>query len=893
MAGDGTERGNPWRFIDVDDASFGSPGGAKWELPSVAGAHKHPQASSACGGLGPPSSARSANSVPSRRGMRPGCSYPDSAGSHGGQKSWRPPGSAADSSLCSFDSKGRRRSPDDLRPVTRETAASAWLHSNDIRGSRVIWRGDGLPEHLSQVDDEACELAHHRFDCARQAARTSRQMAQCWRQKNQQQQAKIRNDIALAKRQMAVGQVHLPLKSAATTLSPLKAVPTAARLSATCGAGLDDPDVGSRPLTPSSSRFGSRLLNLGQTAKPDVDSPDVDQATTMRGPAHTPEPERRRTLVEAGSVRRLSTAGRRKAITGGKKFLQKQSRSLKNRLRSKWMGQMQVSFEKEWGCLMEEEQDILRRCFNMDQNMTAYLNTEQLEACLFELGVRGRNDQETTDIRDSCAEHKNADVECMVCMLLPAVRRRLGDVMRPQLLEAFEKATVKADTESLNFFSDPELLKRSFGQKEQSRTLDMQEVQKLVESLACSTMSSTEAREALREAFKILSDILEMMRIEHETTPPSTQSTSQGYSFSRMASASITECFTEEGTRLNFAATEIMFQKCQEMQARIMGRKVKLIREQAQAALDEAAWELMERHVEPLYQVFKLFDSDNSGALDGEEVRGLLQEFGFLSGKPDEDAVVHAVVNTCDGEDGEWNFSTFICKFHEMREELKKRRHDFTMMLFSKFDKDGDGELSMVEVSNMLAEMGLSPTTTSEQNEIRHLVDLADGDGSGYITYKECQHLAQLVMERMRGMARAREMDVGVRLGFTPQRIREFRDAFWQLDDQGSGNLDIHGLRRAMRLLKQRINGDQLRSLFAKVDIDGNGFVDFCEFLKLMACMDEAESRNAAQVAEDANEAKQSQELEGQAGMEGMATSTRQKGHLRQSGLAATLSKIM
>merc|ERR1712228_1108899 len=70
------------------------------------------------------------------------------------------------------------------------------------------------------------------------------------------------------------------------------------------------------------------------------------------------------------------------------------------------------------------------------------------------------------------------------------------------------------------------------------------------------------------------------------------------------------------------------------------------------------------------------------------------------------------------------------------------------------------------------------------------------------------------------------------------EEVREYRDAFWELDHEGVGQLDIQDLRKAMRLLKQRIDGDHLRKLFQKIDHDGNGVLDFSEFLRLMHIID-------------------------------------------------------
>jgi len=533
-------------------------------------------------------------------------------------------------------------------------------------------------------------------------------------------------------------------------------------------------------------------------------------------------------------------------------YVKKQGGRLKNRLRAKWKGDMHVSYAKEWACLMDEEKQVISQFFNTTDAMagTTYLNLEEMLACLRTLGVQGKDEKEQTDIRDACIEHKTCDVESFVCMVLPQIRRRLGEVMRPRLEEEFNKAADKEmHAAAMNMFTGSNMLKMSLGPgDDKTKTVGIDGVQKLLESLLVSQLQSTESKNTLIEAFHYIMGMIEEARSQHLHISKSSSGGVSSNSFSRMNSSALLECFSQDELRLNFAAMEIVFQKCHEMHARMMTKRMENIRAQAKAAMDPEDWPMMRRHVEPLYWLFSQFDEDSSGALDKEEVRGLLQEYGFLSGCPGEDAVVLTIVEEDLDADGEslWDFPTFICKYHYMREELKKHRHESTWAIFRRNDQDGDGELSMLEVSNMLAALGLTPKTHEEQHEIKELVDLADDDGSGLITYEEFQHLAQLVMERIRNMQRRVEMTEGLALDFTREKVREFRDAFWLLDETGSGFLDITGLRKSMRMLRQRIDGDALRALFTAIDHDNSGHIDFIEFLRLMRAIENENCRTDA-----------------------------------------------
>merc|ERR1712232_1530112 len=211
-----------------------------------------------------------------------------------------------------------------------------------------------------------------------------------------------------------------------------------------------------------------------------------------------------------------------------------------------------------------------------------------------------------------------------------------------------------------------------------------------------------------------------------------------------------------------------------------------------------------------------------------------------MGGKQDEDSTIMKVMHHADvNYDGVFDFAELIDLIWSIRKELLKKNKDHLKALFMKLDKDHDGDLSIQEVNHLFAEMNLVPKNKTAQNEIKRVLDFADVDHNNHISFQEFVHLTGLVREKLRTITRIQELELGHELGLTEELVREYRDAFWELDEDGSGQLDIQALRKAMRLLKQRIDGDNLRKLFMKIDNDGNGVLDFSEFLRLMHVVDE------------------------------------------------------
>jgi calmodulin len=66
-------------------------------------------------------------------------------------------------------------------------------------------------------------------------------------------------------------------------------------------------------------------------------------------------------------------------------------------------------------------------------------------------------------------------------------------------------------------------------------------------------------------------------------------------------------------------------------------------------------------------------------------------------------------------------------------------------------------------------------------------------------------------------------------------QIAEFREAFSLFDKDGDGTISTKELGTVMRSLGQNPTEAELDELIEEVDVDGNGEVDFSEFLNLMA----------------------------------------------------------
>lgn len=105
------------------------------------------------------------------------------------------------------------------------------------------------------------------------------------------------------------------------------------------------------------------------------------------------------------------------------------------------------------------------------------------------------------------------------------------------------------------------------------------------------------------------------------------------------------------------------------------------------------------------------------------------------------------------------------------------------------------------------------------------------------------------------GVERTRENQYAEEnLKFDERKVNMYRMAFDILDAEGSNQLDISAVRKVFVLLRRSISSDNLRELFAKIDLDGSGTINFFEFLHLVHELDVGEWGIDHQEAEDAKE---------------------------------------
>lgn len=130
---------------------------------------------------------------------------------------------------------------------------------------------------------------------------------------------------------------------------------------------------------------------------------------------------------------------------------------------------------------------------------------------------------------------------------------------------------------------------------------------------------------------------------------------------------------------------------------------------------------------------------------------------------------------------------------------------------FSLFDKNGDGFISIDELSAVFKALGQNLTT----EEIQDMLNDIDTDGDGRIDFPEFLTMMSKSIS-------------------TVTEEEELRETFCVFDKDSDGRISERELETALISLGERLSRSEIKALLKEADTNGDGYIDFAEFCALM-----------------------------------------------------------
>lgn len=229
----------------------------------------------------------------------------------------------------------------------------------------------------------------------------------------------------------------------------------------------------------------------------------------------------------------------------------------------------------------------------------------------------------------------------------------------------------------------------------------------------------------------------------------------------------------------------------------------------------------IKKELRTLQDLFTMFDMNGDGVLDFQINEDHMRKVVNCLGTVWPEERIKSMCNEMSKGAPASSFRDF-CEFfiNDASENCKMLRAHFDQLkqLFHQWDGDGSGEIDAEELTRIL---GLLGRYKGSGDEVRKLVDSADTDGDGEISLVEF-----VILLAGRGTQTQQ---------FVNQQMVQLKASFDMFDKDSSGAVAPEEFAR-LACLFGMTDKDVIEEMLGSNDSDGNGEIDFIEFVGMMTC---------------------------------------------------------
>ncbi|XP_021339383.1 calmodulin-like isoform X2 [Mizuhopecten yessoensis] len=142
-----------------------------------------------------------------------------------------------------------------------------------------------------------------------------------------------------------------------------------------------------------------------------------------------------------------------------------------------------------------------------------------------------------------------------------------------------------------------------------------------------------------------------------------------------------------------------------------------------------------------------------------------------------------------------------------MSQEVVDEKRECLRLSFNHFDKDGSGTITVDEIGKLFQALGQNPTN----EQIEHMIKEADTDNSGSINFVEFEKYVN----------RQKECNQTKK-----QQEDDLKSAFAIMDRNGNGFISKKELRKVVKCCGERLSDEEIEEMMSIADTDEDGKID-------------------------------------------------------------------
>ena len=129
-------------------------------------------------------------------------------------------------------------------------------------------------------------------------------------------------------------------------------------------------------------------------------------------------------------------------------------------------------------------------------------------------------------------------------------------------------------------------------------------------------------------------------------------------------------------------------------------------------------------------EIFDIFDADDSGSIDNEEITKVMQALGENVEKT---KVIELIRSIDYDENGQVDFNEFVCLMVKILTSNDKNLEEKLVSVFHRFDANGDGEVTWSDLVSIFTELGHE----IDEDEAKEMIHTFDEDDDGSLNLQE------------------------------------------------------------------------------------------------------------------------------------------------------------